>query len=307
MGRMLEALKRIETKAPSPPAIRPLSPEDLEAFGFRQSHPAVATEPRPAAPSDEKPRESETHASAQDGETSVPEVPASPSGDDRQAPQSFSEPLPTARRGRIPEAEIREYRSLAENVLSQLPAGRSSVLMLTSPGDGEGKTATLIGLAAALADRMTDGVVAVDCDFRSPELARRTGVPSDRGVVDVLLGGAAWDEAVRQSPLAPLDVLPGGRFPAADGLPPDDLSLTELLEPLRGRYGLVLLDTSSLRYPEAARLAEFCDGTYLVLRSGQTTRNAARQAVAQIESCGGRVLGCVLNGPATGPGGPAGW
>jgi len=44
----------------------------------------------------------------------------------------------------------------------------------------------------------------------------------------------------------------------------------------------------------AARLAACCDGTYLILRAGQTLRKSAAKTVAQLESAGGHVLGCLL-------------
>ena len=59
---------------------------------------------------------------------------------------------------------------LAEAIGRRLPADRPSVLALTSPGDGDGKTRVLTVLAPELARRTPGGVLAVDADFRKADL-----------------------------------------------------------------------------------------------------------------------------------------
>ena len=117
----------------------------------------------------------------------------------------------------------------------------------------------------------------------------------------VLAGGADWRELVRRTSVPRLSVLPAGQLPADDGSPRTGWKLASVLDALRNRYRLVLIDAPSLAHPEVAPWSRLCDGTYLVVDLGQTGRRAARQAVRLIEKCGGRVLGCVLvNAPAEG-------
>jgi len=197
--------------------------------------------------------------------------------------------------------DLGPYREMAENVLGELRAGHSAALMFTSPGDGEGKTRVLVSLAAVLAGRGAGEVLAVDANFRRPELARRFAARVDRGLVDVLAHQAGWQEVILQTGVKHLSILPGGRFPTDDGRPPERLELAGVLDELRCHYRLVLLDAASLAHSEVAPMARWCEGTYLVVRLGQTPRRAVRQAIRVVEACGGRVLGCVLTGvPARG-------
>ncbi|MFH1265082.1 MAG: hypothetical protein ABIK89_05100 [Planctomycetota bacterium] len=74
------------------------------------------------------------------------------------------------------------------------------------------------------------------------------------------------------------------------------MNLGGLLDALRLRYRLILVDAASLLHPEVAPLGRLCDGAYLIVQLGQTPRGAARQAAGVIRRCGGHVLGCVLTG-----------
>ena len=219
---------------------------------------------------------------------STPE-PAEP-GEAVNGPPAAEEPT------RAPAEELGPYRELAENVLCELPSGHSAVLLFTSPGDGEGKTAVVASLAAVLAGRVPGEVLAVDANFRRPELAMHLAGKVDRGVVDVLTGTTRWQEVVLRSGVKHLSLLPGGRFPTHDGRPPDRLELAGVLDELRCHYRLVLLDAASLAHGEVAPMARWCEGTYLAVRLGQTPRRAVRRAIRVVQQCGGRVLGCVVTG-----------
>lgn len=186
------------------------------------------------------------------------------------------------------------YAQLADNILAQAPPGRSAVLMFTSAGNGEGKTETLVSLAAALAERTPGGVLLVDGNLRKPDLADRLGIKAARGLGDVLIGVAGWQQVVQKTSVPHLNLLPGVEFPSPDGRPPEQLNLEALLEELRGQYRLVLIDTASLAYREVASIARYCDGTYLVVRLKYTTRRALAEAARVIQDCRGRLLGGVV-------------
>jgi len=314
MSRMLEALKQIEEKSPQTrQGVKPISPEELDRFGLRPSAEPAGDEPTQAA------EPVETSESGQAAEPVEPSQPARAYASPEKADQPVGEATesekapevaqaePERRVGRLlsPPAEEHEeqYQDLAENVLAQLTPVRPAVLLFTSAGDGEGKTGTLASLAAALAGKVTEKILAVDANFRSPALAAHFGIRADKGLVEVLNGRASWRDVVQETGVDRLSVLPGGTFDTHDGSPPADVKLAPVLDSLRAGYRLVLVDAASLAYPEVAPISRLCEGTYLVVELGRTPRYAARQAVELIGQCGGRVLGCVLtNGEEKGTG-----
>ena len=72
--------------------------------------------------------------------------------------------------------------------------------------------------------------------------------------------------------------------------------MSELLAVLRKQFDVILIDTPPIMPIADARIiGRRADGVILVLRSGSTTREAARAAEDRLIADGSRVLGTVLN------------
>ena len=77
--------------------------------------------------------------------------------------------------------------------------------------------------------------------------------------------------------------------------------MVRLLNTLRKRYTRILIDSPpSTAVTDAVALSKSADGTILVVRAGQTTREIAKNGVARFEAVGAPILGVVLNGVDTG-------
>jgi Mrp family chromosome partitioning ATPase len=172
---------------------------------------------------------------------------------------------------------------LAATIHGQWTSKQSAVLALTSPGDGDGKTALTVALAPELASRTPGGVLVVDADFGKADLSRRliqSAGPTDGGPAPSIYPTDQPGLYVRLSPEGPLseDLSPG------------------CFEEWRRRWPLVLLDCLSLEHTEPGRFLRRCDGVYLVVRLGHTARRAVSEAARVIRACGGRLLGGVVVG-----------
>ena len=303
MSRMLKALQQIEAWLPQPP-VHPESvpPETLDSQQRRPDDtPQVDQETGP----DEAPRGD----AAIEATLSQVEIAAGMAGslsqevavpDFGETPVSSVESLSGAgsliARWPVPPTEehARAYGELADNILAQFPPVGRARLMFTSPGDGEGKTGTLVLLARALAERTTGQVLLVDGNLHKPAVADYLGIEAKGGLADVLAGAASWQQVVWRTEVRGLSVLPGVKSSTPDGRLPERWNLGPLLEELGGVYGLVLIDTASLAHGEVAPISHHCDGTYLVVRLKHTTRRAVAEAARVIQACRGRVLGSVV-------------
>jgi Mrp family chromosome partitioning ATPase len=185
------------------------------------------------------------------------------------------------------------YAETADRILRRLSDGadnnpfcasdRPTVMAISSPGDGDGKTSLLVGLAPHLAKRMAGGILVVDANFRKPDLTTRLNVSADKT--------AARPPSIYPTNLPQLNFLPA---PALRMTDVDLPILASWIDDLREGWPLVLLDAPSLAYAEAARLAGCCDGVYLAVRLGHTSRRAVAEAARVIRAVGGRLLGCVV-------------
>jgi capsular exopolysaccharide synthesis family protein len=171
------------------------------------------------------------------------------------------------------------------------------VVAVTSPSAMEGKTTILSGLAITLA-RMQQRVLVIDGDLYKPELHQRLDAPKEPGLAELLR--AADDTArilskyIHQTRVSNLSILPGGTGGPAPLLFSDRLK--DVLHEVRRRYDFVLVDTPPLLQISDARvLSRLCDSAVLVVRSGQTTREAALLSLDRLQEDGAQVLGTILN------------
>ena len=120
----------------------------------------------------------------------------------RQKPLVVSVAEPTS-----PAAE--SYRSLRTSLQFARQEGQLHSLVVTSPGVGEGKTATLANLGVAFA-QAGERVVLVSCDLRRPRIGEFFGLDERVGLTSALLGERTLDEiAAAGAGLRPADPAPG--------------------------------------------------------------------------------------------------
>lgn len=247
--------------------------------------------------SDERLRSKDEAAEATDAEI-LGIVPRDPTWRDASKPKlaSVLDPL-------SPTAEA--YRMVAVNLGPKL--GPTRRVLVTSPGENEGKTTTTANLAVALRE-LGDRVTVVSADLRKPRLHRFLFEERSPGLVEVLSGEVRLREAVRRVSTG-LHFLPSGSETAHPHRLLRGERFARLLDHLseassNGHQGsnghgprtMVIDAPGVLRGAEVSSLASMADGIVLVVRAGETSRDAAREAAVQIRKGGGRLLGVVVVG-----------
>jgi len=189
------------------------------------------------------------------------------------------------------------YRILRTNLVFLTPDRDMRTLLVTSASSGEGKTTTAANLAIAFA-RQGKRVLLVDCDLRRPRLHTIFGVERSPGFSDLLVDGTNLSAAIRPTPVERLYLLPRGDFDERAAELLSGSAGRNLMAKLQNHWDLVIFDTSPvLLTADAAAVAPMTDGVILVVCAGRTSRDAARQAVQQLQVVGAPVLGFVLNDP----------
>ena len=170
------------------------------------------------------------------------------------------------------------------------------VVQLTSPGPGEGKTATVANLAVALA-QTGRRVTVVCCDLRRPRLHEFFGVSNDVGLSSVVLGQVPLSTAlVRLQNLGRIAVLPSGPPPSNPSELLASRRTAELLKALADASDIVLIDSAPvLPVTDAVVLARMVDATVLVSSARKTTRSQIRRAVERLRQVDAPLAGAVLN------------
>src|SRR3546814_1158158 len=142
-------------------------------------------------------------------------------------------------------------------------------------------------------------VVLVDFDLWRPTLAREFDLPPSSCVSDFLIDGD-WrtfelDPDLQLPRRANIDVLPAGRRPTEGIRRLTIQSVAALLDELRERYDMVVIDVPPLLGVDDGRmLAMLADDVIFAIRWGRTSRAAAAGALKTLRSASARVFGAVL-------------
>jgi capsular exopolysaccharide synthesis family protein len=171
-----------------------------------------------------------------------------------------------------------------------------SVLAITSPAAGDGKTTTAINLAATLAQSPHTRVLLVDTDLRRPFVAGNLGVhePGPGLVGAILDADLDLQAVVRPTPFR-LDILPAGTPPGNPYQVLESHRVGHLLQAARATYDYVVLDTPPvLVVPDCRLMSQSVDGFLVVVAAHRTPRKLLGEALSALESS--KVLGIVFNG-----------
>lgn len=185
--------------------------------------------------------------------------------------------------------------SVLHSRLNELP----SCILVTSAGEGEGKTTLSVNLAIALAQLENTRVLLIDADLRKPAHRYIYGIQREgmdtKGLASCLAGRATLREVMYRTDVANLSVIPRGERPSNPSELLHSKQLKQLLNRCREEGYHVILDAPPvLLVTDPVILASQVDGVLLVASAGQTTREACRSAIDQLTSGGGKMLGIVL-------------
>jgi capsular exopolysaccharide synthesis family protein len=171
----------------------------------------------------------------------------------------------------------------------------AKAILVTGPGQGEGKSTTTANLGVVLA-RSGYRVALLSCDLRKPTLHRLFGLPSEPGLADVLQHRISLRDALIRTGVPNLVVLPSGSPPPNPSELLGSGAMAAIVKELRANADFVLLDSPpSLVVGDALELAPLVDGVLVVVDGGTTTKVDVQRLRGQLDQVGGRLLGCVLN------------
>jgi len=191
------------------------------------------------------------------------------------------------------------FRGIRTSILFSSADIDPQVLISTSAAPSEGKTLFGANLAVAMA-QAGSRVLLVDCDMRRPRVHTLFKVPRDMGIANLLVGTVTLEEAVIETPIKNLFLIPSGPVPPNPSEIIGSNKMISLIEVLRKDYDRIIFDTPPVSaVTDAAVLAPRVDGVILVIRSGVTPRQLVENALTKLRAVNAHIYGAVLNGVET--------
>jgi polysaccharide biosynthesis transport protein len=178
-------------------------------------------------------------------------------------------------------------------------------VVVTSHAASVGKSTVAWNLARVAAT--STRTIIIETDLREPTLARQHGLRPGPGLAEVLTHQVDLASAIQSKPLTTetgaarggqaVDVIVSGFNPPNPVELLESETMSQVLQQLRGRYGLIVVDTAPMGVvSDAFPLLRAADGVIVVARVGQTTRDSAHEIKEQLDRLQVPVLGVVANG-----------
>jgi tyrosine-protein kinase Etk/Wzc len=223
---------------------------------------------------------------------------------ERQAKRS-GRPIEILAESAPEDVVVESLRSLRTSLNFALMGDTRNVVILTSPGPGNGKTFLTMNFGCVLAQGLLN-VLIIDADMRRGHVnAYVQGRARSPGLSEVLSGQVRFEDAlVRRharrkdaaDPAGRVDLLRSGTFPPN----PSELLMRpefgQLIELQRQRYDLVIIDTPPiLPVTDGVIVAAQAGPVFMVVRARQTTLREAQVAIRRLEHNRIKLSGLLIN------------
>jgi len=189
-----------------------------------------------------------------------------------------------------------QYRTLRHLVEKMHTETGVSVVGVSSPSIGDGKTTTAINLAGALAQARETKVLLIDMDLRRPAVNGQLGLRgfNPKGVVAVLGAGASLDDVIVELPMFNLSIIPSGPRQSAPYELLKSSRLHQMMDEARRRFDYVIVDTPPvIAVPDCRVISSGVDGFLIIVNAHRTPTRLLSETVSVLGQS--KVLGLIFN------------
>jgi capsular exopolysaccharide synthesis family protein len=192
------------------------------------------------------------------------------------------------------------FRSIGTFILLSSSTKPPKTILVTSPGQKEGKTTICINIALALAESLGNGII-IDADLRKPRLHNSFELDNKTGLSSYLSGNIEFEgsngKLIKPTSISGLSVITSGHIPPNPAQLLFSARMKDLLDALYIMYNFVIIDAPPVMgMPDSVLLSRIVDGTILVVKAGETQRETLSATKKIFSDVNTSLLGVVLNG-----------
>jgi tyrosine-protein kinase Etk/Wzc len=204
-------------------------------------------------------------------------------------------PLPLLAQIMPEDPAIESLRSFRAALQYAMPHFKNNVVMLAGPTRGLGKSFVVANFAAVMASS-GKRVLLLDADLRNGHLHRYFGVGRERGLSKAINGEIAVEEIIHRGVLDNLDFIPTGVLPPNRSEFLLHLNFSALLETIRPKYDLVLINPPSiLSAADALMIGSHVGATFILARARVTTEAEIVESIKRLNHAGLSPQGVLFN------------
>jgi capsular exopolysaccharide synthesis family protein len=188
-----------------------------------------------------------------------------------------------------------DYRTIRTAILLSHTENPPKTIVFTSALPQEGKSVTTANLAVAFA-QLQKRVLVLDADMRIPNQHRIFNRKRDIGLSGVLTGNLSLKDAVQETDIENIWLLPSGQVPPNPAELLNSKKMQEILKKLEEEYDMILIDTPPvLAVIDAVIVASISDVAIMVIEGGKTAKKPFTSAVNELNRAGANLIGVLFN------------
>tara|TARA_Y100001980_G_C14556694_1_gene349411 strand:+ start:1523 stop:3808 length:2286 start_codon:yes stop_codon:yes gene_type:complete len=198
-----------------------------------------------------------------------------------------------------PKSPISEaYRSIRTSLsLNESNDIQSNVILVSSSGPGEGKSTTVANLAITYAN-LGKKTLIIDTDLRKPVQHKIFNKSKKKGLTTSLSKqDSEIFDVIESTENENLSLLSSGPTPPNPSEILSSKRFKNIIESLRKEFDIIIFDSPPLiAVTDSLILSNLSDQFLLVIKAGQTDKNALDRSIQSLEQVGSKIVGCIVNG-----------
>jgi capsular exopolysaccharide synthesis family protein len=198
--------------------------------------------------------------------------------------------------GKLDSIFTEQFRKLKSVVITHNTGNALRSILVTSCIPQEGKTTVALNLSATIATGLDHSAILIDADLRKRTLTALLGLENTLGLSDVLEKRAGIEEAIIDTEIKGLTILPAGSESANPAELIGSIRMKDLIQQLgeRCKDSYIIIDSPPIvSTSEANALVQMSDGAIVVIMADKTRRDVVKRELGAVSS--EKILGVVLN------------
>ena len=188
------------------------------------------------------------------------------------------------------------FRMLRTQVLQTMRENNWSMLAVTGPSSGIGKSLVAANLAISVSFEVNQTVLLVDLDLRRPSIHRYFGFEPEYGLLDYFNGEVQLGDLFVNPMFERLLLLPGRGTTSESSELLSSPRMVKMVKDLRSKYDsrIIIFDLPPLlNIDDAMVFLPNVDATLLVVENGKNTESEVQDSMRMLQ--GTNLIGTVLN------------
>ena len=188
-----------------------------------------------------------------------------------------------------------QFKTIRTNINFSMPDKDLKTIVLTSSTPGEGKSTNSSNIAVVFA-QSGKRVLLVDSDMRKPTTHHTFGLRNVSGLSTVLIRQNTVEEVIHNTEIEGLSVITSGPIPPNPAELLASKTMDQFIENVKSNFDIIVFDAPPvLSVTDAQILSNKCEGTLLIINSGDAEKENVIKAKEMLLTSKANVIGAILN------------